>query len=47
MSVNSDSIPLVKLVPFTMPASVLPSATFNSQSKSVMGATTRLDESRR
>lgn len=47
MSVIKEINPRTKLVPLTMPANVLPKATFNSQSKSVTGATHRLEETRR
>ena len=39
--------PLTRLVPFTIPANVLPNATLISQSKRVTGATQRLDERRK
>jgi len=39
--------PRVKLVPLTIPASVLPKATLMIQSNKVTGATQRLDEKRK
>lgn len=47
INVASEIKPLTKLVPFTIPAKVLPIATFNNQSKSVTGATHRLEDKRR
>jgi hypothetical protein len=47
MRVVKDIKPRTRLVPLTIPASVLPRATFKSQSKSVTGATQRFDERRR